>query len=518
MTNLSTEGSNSICHRNVLWRLRKSQEPKPHREDDDELKKERKFRKKEKRHKGIFHSHLGKGGEEEEPTEVEQSTTDEDEESDPEWMQVSISSIVSEPCVRPSSYRISTSPKSPAKKPSSFRISSQEFLVNQNKKKKTIKKKEKKHNESLSPTCPSADKKEEPREKKPKKHKPASPSLDIKESPEKKTSKKKEKKLRKQQPSGGDADIKEDSGEKKHKKKMSRSASFCIQQQPKPVVQNTRPSLPTPLLLKASSFRINRDRYDQAAKNAVAKALCIHRGQSDQTEVTSPNAPTKPSSCRIRTKRFDQITAVYTSSPRSTRKGIPPTKPSSFRIHKARFEDTKTISLVSPPKSKTKSIPPTKLSSFCMNKGRFENMDKKVDTSPRRRTPPVKSSSFRMFREKFEQLGSGVSSPTAKPSSFRLDTSSTSCPAVDSSTKKNKIKKKKAKSMNETLLLEEAKSGLSPARKIRFAKQKKIYPVENWTRRTCSWGDIWDDLWYTEDMLAEMKYEAFVESLGLDEL
>jgi hypothetical protein len=44
---------------------------------------------------------------------------------------------------------------------------------------------------------------------------------------------------------------------------------------------------------------------------------------------------------------------------------------------------------------------------------------------------------------------------------------------------------------------------------------RPVYEIEDWTKRTCSWGDIWSDLYYEQEELAEMKYQAFMEECGL---
>lgn len=41
--------------------------------------------------------------------------------------------------------------------------------------------------------------------------------------------------------------------------------------------------------------------------------------------------------------------------------------------------------------------------------------------------------------------------------------------------------------------------------------------IEDLTRKNTSWGDIWEDLYYDDEQLAEFKYEAFMESLEEDE-
>jgi hypothetical protein len=51
-----------------------------------------------------------------------------------------------------------------------------------------------------------------------------------------------------------------------------------------------------------------------------------------------------------------------------------------------------------------------------------------------------------------------------------------------------------------------------------FAEDLTVtYNVEDLTRKNTSWGDIWEDLYYDDEQLAEFKYEAFVESLEENE-
>ena len=49
---------------------------------------------------------------------------------------------------------------------------------------------------------------------------------------------------------------------------------------------------------------------------------------------------------------------------------------------------------------------------------------------------------------------------------------------------------------------------------IRFDEEEKVIKIEDLTRRETSWGDVWDDLYYDEEALAEFKYEAYEEELA----
>lgn len=42
----------------------------------------------------------------------------------------------------------------------------------------------------------------------------------------------------------------------------------------------------------------------------------------------------------------------------------------------------------------------------------------------------------------------------------------------------------------------------------------KVIEIEDLTRRETSWGDIWEDLFWDEEQLAEFKYEAYEEELA----
>jgi hypothetical protein len=65
--------------------------------------------------------------------------------------------------------------------------------------------------------------------------------------------------------------------------------------------------------------------------------------------------------------------------------------------------------------------------------------------------------------------------------------------------------------------LEEAlQAEMEGPRRVRFAAEFPVYEIEDLTKRTCSWGDIWSDLYYEQDELAEMKYQAFLEESGLE--
>lgn len=51
-----------------------------------------------------------------------------------------------------------------------------------------------------------------------------------------------------------------------------------------------------------------------------------------------------------------------------------------------------------------------------------------------------------------------------------------------------------------------------------FAKElTSTLEIEDLTRRNTTWGDIWEDLYYDDEQLAEFKYEAFMESLEEEE-
>lgn len=46
-------------------------------------------------------------------------------------------------------------------------------------------------------------------------------------------------------------------------------------------------------------------------------------------------------------------------------------------------------------------------------------------------------------------------------------------------------------------------------KRIRFDKMVLICETEDLTQTRTSWGDVWADLYYDQDQLAEFKYEAF---------
>ena len=52
---------------------------------------------------------------------------------------------------------------------------------------------------------------------------------------------------------------------------------------------------------------------------------------------------------------------------------------------------------------------------------------------------------------------------------------------------------------------------------IEDEKLELIHEIEALNKRETSWGDLYDDLWYDEDTLADMKYEAFVEQCNMAE-
>jgi len=40
-----------------------------------------------------------------------------------------------------------------------------------------------------------------------------------------------------------------------------------------------------------------------------------------------------------------------------------------------------------------------------------------------------------------------------------------------------------------------------------------MFLIEDLTKRDTMWGDLWEDLYYDPDQLAEMKYAAFMEEV-----
>lgn len=56
------------------------------------------------------------------------------------------------------------------------------------------------------------------------------------------------------------------------------------------------------------------------------------------------------------------------------------------------------------------------------------------------------------------------------------------------------------------------------ATKLRFSLELvHVQEVEDLRPRETSWGDVWDDLYYDEETLAEFKYKAFLEDCNLNE-
>ncbi|VEU35301.1 unnamed protein product [Pseudo-nitzschia multistriata] len=52
---------------------------------------------------------------------------------------------------------------------------------------------------------------------------------------------------------------------------------------------------------------------------------------------------------------------------------------------------------------------------------------------------------------------------------------------------------------------------------VRFTDNALILETENLTRRKTSWGDVFEDLYYTEEQIAEFRYEAFNSEMDDDE-
>lgn len=51
-----------------------------------------------------------------------------------------------------------------------------------------------------------------------------------------------------------------------------------------------------------------------------------------------------------------------------------------------------------------------------------------------------------------------------------------------------------------------------------FAKELSVtLEIENVTRKATSWGDVWEDLFYDDEQLAEFKYSAFMDECGDDD-
>ena len=40
---------------------------------------------------------------------------------------------------------------------------------------------------------------------------------------------------------------------------------------------------------------------------------------------------------------------------------------------------------------------------------------------------------------------------------------------------------------------------------------EEIFEVESLIYRDTTWGDVWDDLYWTEDEMADFRYQAFLE-------
>lgn len=71
-----------------------------------------------------------------------------------------------------------------------------------------------------------------------------------------------------------------------------------------------------------------------------------------------------------------------------------------------------------------------------------------------------------------------------------------------------------------SILKEEGKDYDHRPTKLTFANESQIeliYEIEDLTKRDTTWGDVWNDLYYDEETLAEMKYEAFVEQCNMAE-
>eukprot|EP00980_Cylindrotheca_fusiformis_P022447 scaffold9308_cov115-Cylindrotheca_fusiformis.AAC.10 len=60
--------------------------------------------------------------------------------------------------------------------------------------------------------------------------------------------------------------------------------------------------------------------------------------------------------------------------------------------------------------------------------------------------------------------------------------------------------------------------GITGFSAVFFAEQLTLtLEIEDLTRKNTTWGDVWDDLYYDDEQLAEFKYEAFMESLEEEE-
>ena len=57
-------------------------------------------------------------------------------------------------------------------------------------------------------------------------------------------------------------------------------------------------------------------------------------------------------------------------------------------------------------------------------------------------------------------------------------------------------------------------TGASGFSEVFFSRNlTQIMKIEDLTRKNTSWGDIWEDLFYDDQQLADFKYEAFMESI-----
>lgn len=54
---------------------------------------------------------------------------------------------------------------------------------------------------------------------------------------------------------------------------------------------------------------------------------------------------------------------------------------------------------------------------------------------------------------------------------------------------------------------------ITDSSRLYFDTRALILETENLTGRQTSWGDVWDDLYYNEDELAEFRYEAHMAEL-----
>ena len=52
--------------------------------------------------------------------------------------------------------------------------------------------------------------------------------------------------------------------------------------------------------------------------------------------------------------------------------------------------------------------------------------------------------------------------------------------------------------------------------RVRFTPEHPVYEIEDLTKRACSWGDVWGDLYFEEEELGEMRYSAFMEECGME--